>query len=174
MNANGVRWAFNCSDWNPTQSEMLLACSCIQAEEKERLSRFVFKKDLKSSLIGLLMLRKFVCEASGKPYDKLRFVRDEKGKPYLDDKNINLEFNVSHQGDYTVCVGQVGTVKLGVDVMKFEYKGGKSLNEFFGIMNSHFSFQEWISIKNAGNESQQLAMFCRYVLKTITLFLSFY
>lgn len=163
MNAKSIRWAFKFSKWSPTYADMKLASSCIQVEEKERLARFVFKKDIKSSLIGLLMMRKFVSEASGEPYNEIQFIRDDKGKPHLVDNSIKLNFNVSHHGDYVVCVGEVGETMLGVDVMKLEYTGGKSLAEFFRIMNRQFSPQEWITIKGNGNEKEQIAMFCRYV-----------
>lgn len=161
MSSNSIRWAFQFSKWNPTFSEMLLASSCIQVEEKNRLSRFVFKKDVISSLIGLLMMRKFVCEASGKPYNEIKFVRDERGKPCLADDTVKLKFNVSHHGDFVVCVGELGDLSLGVDIMKIEYTGGKTLSEFFRIMDRQFSPQEWIAIKSVNNERKQIAMFCR-------------
>lgn len=165
MNTKGIRWAFNVSKWCPTYSEVQLASSCVQLEEKERLARFVFKDDVKRSLIGLLMMRKYVCGASGKPYNEIKFKRDINGKPQLINNNLNLQFNVSHQGDYVVCVGEIGQIMLGVDVMKLEYSGGKTLSEFFRIMNRQFSPDEWINIKGSGTEKEQIAMFCRYVLK---------
>lgn len=161
MNAKSIRWAFKFSKWSPSNPDMLLASSCIQVEEKKRLSKFVFKNDVKSSLIGLLMMRKFVSDSSSIPYNEIKFVRDDKGKPYLDDQNIKLNFNISHQGDYVVFVGEVGELKLGVDVMKLEYTGGKTLTEFFRLMNRQFSTQEWLNIKGAGGEKEQIAMFCR-------------
>lgn len=163
MSTKSVRWAFNVSKWCPSFSDMLLASSCVQVEEKEKLSKFVFKKDAKSSLIGCLMMRKFVSENSNKPYNEINFVRDEKGKPHFIDNVLKLKFNISHHGDYVVCVGEIGDVEVGVDLMKLEYTGGKPLQEFFRIMNRQFSQQEWITIKGAGNEQEQTAMFCRYV-----------
>lgn len=159
-----VRWAFNFSKWNPSHSDMLLASSCVQIEEKERLGRFYFRKDLKSSLIGRLMMRKFVCEMSGKKYNEIKFLRDDKGKPILfeGDNYPKLNFNVSHQGDYVVLAGECSSVNLGVDVMKLEYSGGKPLGEFFRLMDRHFSPQEWVTIKSSGTEKQQIAMFCRH------------
>lgn len=156
---------FNFTKWNPSEADMLLCSACIQPEEKERLTRFVFKKDLKSSLIGLLMMRKFVSEALNKKYNEIKFTRDEKGKPVLEDCQFNgqLSFNVSHQGNYTVFAGEQDNVLLGVDVMKFDYSGGKSVSEFFRIMARQFSPQEWINIKAAGDERKQIRMFCRYV-----------
>jgi phosphopantetheinyl transferase len=59
---------------------------------------------------------------------------------FLDDPSIL--FNVSHQGDLAVLAGATGCLpghSLGVDVMKFEYSGGKTLSEFFRIMTRNFS-----------------------------------
>jgi phosphopantetheinyl transferase len=59
---------------------------------------------------------------------------------FLDDPTIL--FNVSHQGDLAVLAGVTGCLPghlLGVDVMKFEYCGGKTLSEFFRIMARNFS-----------------------------------
>lgn len=162
MSNNSVRWAFNSTTWNPAHSEMMLATSCIQAEEKERLAKFIFKEDFKSSLIGRLLMRKFVNEFQGIPYNEIRFCRDEKGKPFLSDKNCNINFNVSHQGDYVVLAGELEHVEMGVDVMKNEYAGGKTVPEFFRIMNRQFSALEWQSIKNCRSETEQVGMFCRH------------
>lgn len=164
MTNTSVRWAFNFTKWNPSHSDMLLASSCIQPEEKDRLARFYFKKDLKSSLIGRLMMRKFVCQSTDKKYNEIKFLRDDKGKPILSesDKYPELSFNVSHQGDYVVFAGERSETKLGVDVMKLEYCGGKSLQEFFRLMTKHFSPHEWATIKSNGDEKQQMGMFYRH------------
>lgn len=163
MSNKSVRWAFNISKWNPTVSEIRLASSCIQNDQKDRLNKFVFKKDLKYSLIGDLMLRKYVAEASNQSYNTIKFVRDKKGKPLLENNVANLCFNVSHHGNYTVCAGESSEhLLLGVDVMKFEYSGGKSLGEYFRIMNRQFSAEEWVNIRCAGGEREQIMMFCRH------------
>ncbi|XP_071055572.1 L-aminoadipate-semialdehyde dehydrogenase-phosphopantetheinyl transferase [Onthophagus taurus] len=165
MSIESTRWCFNSKNWNPTHSEMLLSTSCVQSEEKDRLIKFVFKDDFKSSLIGRLMMRKFVSESTQLEYNKIRFKRDDKGKPILIDPEkrfSNLSFNVSHQGDYVVIAGEKNLPNIGVDVMKIEYSGSKSLSEFFRIMNRQFSQLEWLNIKGCGSEREQLAMFCRH------------
>lgn len=166
MSQKSILWVFNLKKWNPTQAEMLLATSCIQIEEKERLSRFVFKNDVKSSLIGRLLMRKFVNENTDQAYDAIRFLRDEKSKPYLaGNKDLNVSFNVSHQGNYTVLGGNVEGFKLGVDVTRFERPRGKSLNEYFRVMGRIFSVNEWDTIKQRErgyDESRQLRMFYRH------------
>ncbi|KAJ8950688.1 hypothetical protein NQ318_012768 [Aromia moschata] len=159
MTNGSVRWAFNFAKWNPSYSDMLLAFSCVQAEEKDRLARF----DVKSSLIGRLMMRKFVSESVGEKYNEVSFIRDDKEKPLLKRKENmpTVNFNVSHQGHYTVLAGEAHDIGLGVDVMKLEYTGGKSLSEFFRLMTKHFSLEEWKTIREFDGEKQQITMFCR-------------
>lgn len=71
-----VRWAFRVSSWHPTEQEWLKAASYIQAEEKERIGKFVFRRDAKSSMIGRLLIRKFVQQVTlarykGSPFHNL-------------------------------------------------------------------------------------------------------
>lgn len=158
-----VRWAFNFASWIPTNAEMLAATACVQQEEKDRLMRFVFKKDFKASLIGRLLMRKFVHECSKTPYDKIKFARDSRGKPILTDPKIDeIQFNVSHQGSFCVLAGQIGNFHLGVDVMNLQRPLNTSLAEYFRIMSRQFSADEWRAIKSAGDETAQMAMFCRH------------
>lgn len=165
MTNKSVRWCFNFAKWNPSYSDILLSTSCIQQEEKIRLMKFVFKENFKSSLAGRLMMRKFVSEALHLPYNLIKFVRDEKDKPFVSLPEGNFSkicFNVSHQGNYTVFSGEMGNDIIGCDVMKLEYTGGKSLPEFFRIMTRNFSPDEWSNIKSFSSEREQLNMFCRH------------
>ncbi|CAL7938964.1 unnamed protein product [Xylocopa violacea] len=158
-----IRWAFNWKEWNPCEKDFAYAISCIQLDEKDRLGRFVFRKDVRASLIGRLMMRKFVNDYGCIPYTNIVLTRDTCNKPILKNGSPNLNFNVSHQGDYTVLAGETRDLKLGVDVMKFEYSGGKRLSEFFRIMNRTFSSSEWEEIKDPSlNELGQISMFCRH------------
>lgn len=166
MSASRVRWYFNFTSWNPTAGELLFATSCIQPEEKERIGRFVFKKDFKASLIGRLMMRKFVNEFSGVPYSEIRFVRDERGKPILsyplkrDFKKVS--FNISHHGDFCVLAGEIGDIPLGVDVMKTEKSRHTNLQEYFRLMNRQFAVSEWETIRGEPSDNLQLEMFYRH------------
>ncbi|KAJ2951871.1 hypothetical protein O0L34_g4114 [Tuta absoluta] len=160
MENSNVRWAFNAKTWEPSKDEIIAASSFIQTEEKERISRFVFKEDAKSSLIGRLMMRKFVHISSSMPYEEIRFGRDDKGKPILlgaGDSIVN--FNVSHQGDYVVLAGS--TKSVGIDVMKVEPPPNKNIPEYFRIMNRQFSTSEWRTIRSYHTEMEQIACFYR-------------
>lgn len=163
--SSAVRWAFNWKEWDPCWQEFEHAISCVQSEEKARLGRFVFRKDVRASLAGRLLMRKFINEYAGLPYDQVTFVRDERNKPLLKDSAVNVSLNVSHQGSYTVLAGEVRDVKIGVDVMTLGYRGGRSVSEFFRLMNRNFSAAEWQEIKGSAPgkpEREQVSMFYRH------------
>lgn len=163
MANKNVRWAFNFTSWQPTTAELLAATSCIQPEEKERIMKFVFKKDFKASLIGRLMMRKFIYTCSNTPYNQIKFIRDDKGKPRLEFPIVHeIDFSVSHHGNFCVLAGVCGNSTLGVDVMKFKHTRIKDINEYFRIMNRQCSADEWSSIRNSGNLDEQLSMFYRH------------
>ncbi|XP_059480587.1 L-aminoadipate-semialdehyde dehydrogenase-phosphopantetheinyl transferase [Neocloeon triangulifer] len=159
-----VRWAAKVGSWQPTEVEWTKAASLIQLEEKERIGKFYFKRDAKSSMLGRLLIRKFLSQATGLSNTEIFIERDKNGKPvYPCDPSVI--FNVSHQGDFAVLAGVAGCLPgqmLGVDIMKLEYTGGKSLSEFFRIMTRNFSPKEWLLIKNQQEESIQLKEFCRH------------
>ncbi|EGI67750.1 L-aminoadipate-semialdehyde dehydrogenase-phosphopantetheinyl transferase [Acromyrmex echinatior] len=117
---------------------------------------------LHASLVGRLLMRKFVNQYAGLPYNTITFVRDEHNRPVLKDNSI-IKFNVSHQGSYTVLAGELRNVKIGVDVMTLDYKENKNVTNFFRLMSKHFSTAEWEEIKGSGkSETEQMAMFYRH------------
>lgn len=170
-----ARWAFDFISWKPSLQELKAAVSLIQPEEKQRLAKFMFQEDFKASLSGRLLMRYFVRQAMSINNHQLKLGRDEREKPYLkeidgesncDDKVI--DFNVSHQGSFACLAGYVhnkttsgAKVKLGVDVMKIEYTGGKPLTEFFRLMTRNFSDDEWKQIKSFNSNIGKLEAFMR-------------
>lgn len=170
MSGTHVRWAVKLSEWQPvTKQQIRQAFARIQPEEIERLMKFVFLDDLKASLIGRLMIRNFVTTATGKNNAAIRIQRDARGKPYYLGEGggvQQLDFNVSHQSGFTVLAGWWSTVphcplKLGVDVMKMEYLGGKSVQEYFRLMNRQFTTSEWKYINLGRGDADKIARFMR-------------
>lgn len=158
-----ARWVFDCLSWKPIHSELIMALSAIQPEEKERIAKFVFMKDAKSSLVGRLLMRKFICDSSDIPWNDVKILRDSHEKPFFKSSACPpIHFNVSHQGRYVVFAGEVNRGPIGIDVMEMDYKGGKSISEFFRLMNRNFAPVEWQTIKEPKEELDQLKMFYRY------------
>ncbi|KAL9972037.1 hypothetical protein ACROYT_G018276 [Oculina patagonica] len=160
-----VRLAFKFGAWKPTRQEWLLGTSCVQSEEKDRIMKFVFKKDAKSALIGRLLMRKVISELTHVPYNEVILKRTEKGKPYLANDTEpslrNFNFNISHQGDFTVLAAEP-LVQVGVDVMKTTYPSSSPVPGFFNTMRKQFTAYEWQTIKSQTTEWKQLEMFHRH------------
>lgn len=158
-----VRWAFNTKTWEPTEQEWLLASRCITLEDKERIQKFVFKTDAKASMAGSLMMRRLAHLATGEPYDKIRIVRDKYGRPTIENQNVVVDFNVSHQGSYTVLAGEVDNdFVVGVDVMSLQRRTGHELSEFFRLMNKTCSLDEWNTILAPSSEDKRSSLFFRH------------
>ncbi|GAB1601629.1 L-aminoadipate-semialdehyde dehydrogenase-phosphopantetheinyl transferase-like [Argonauta hians] len=162
----GLRLAFNFGVWSPLQSEWTLAAQCIQLEEKERISQFVFRKDAKAAMAGRLLIRKSLSSLMQVPYSSLNLSRTEKGKPYLSSVDsvvceTSPHFNIAHHGDYTVLASHPH-VDIGVDIMKVEPPMGRTVEKFFHDMRRQFTQHEWSVIQSAGNEFNQLLMFYRH------------
>lgn len=156
------RWAFNINTWSPSEADILLAGACIQPEEKIRVSKFVYKQDFMSSLIGRLMMRKFVSVTTNLPYSEVILSRDKSGKPFLQGDHPALDFNISHQGKYVVLAGHVGKSRVGIDVMSTVRPPSTSCQEFFRLMKRQFSMSEWENISSSNSQQHQLTAFYRH------------
>ncbi|XP_078258631.1 L-aminoadipate-semialdehyde dehydrogenase-phosphopantetheinyl transferase [Rhinoraja longicauda] len=161
----GVRWAFGYGSWRPHCSEWLLAARCVQDEERERIGRFIFAKDAKAAMSGRLMIRKLIAEKMKISWNEIQLKRTIKGKPFLAIPVLNIipnfNFNISHQGDYTVLAAEP-ILQVGVDIMKTDFPGSTSVAEFFRIMKRQFTDHEWNTIHTAGDEWEKLDMFYRH------------
>lgn len=167
-----ARWAFDLSTWRPSFDELLLATSCVQTEERIRLEKYTYRDEFDASIIGRLMARKFIHEATQIPYEQIRILKDKTGRPHLSPEQQNLcdihvDFNVSHNGSYTVLAGCCSSsdnnspTKIGVDLMQIEYCGGRKLHEFFGLMSRNFSADEWRYIRSYEEQEDALEAFMR-------------
>ncbi|XP_015781763.1 L-aminoadipate-semialdehyde dehydrogenase-phosphopantetheinyl transferase [Tetranychus urticae] len=149
MQRNGLRWIFNCRRWSPSRDDLLAALSCIQEEERDRIFKFYYKKDVKHALIGRLMLRKCVSDCLNINNDQILFTRTDKGKPVLagQQTETSFDYNISHDGDYCVLAAD-WISKVGVDISRVKESKEKSTNEYFKTMERIFSHHEWLYIKD--------------------------
>lgn len=155
-----VRWAFNFGAWEPLEAEWCKAIQCVQKEEKVRIQKFRYQADAKASLVGRIMLRKFLSSVSEVKMKDLVLTRTSRGKPVLE-AGCGWDYNVSHSGDWTVlAASRDGAV--GVDVMKTTDGRIERLEEFFRLMQRQFTSTEWTNIRTGESESQQLFRFYRH------------
>eukprot|EP00116_Pleurobrachia_bachei_P007878 sb/3468140/ len=146
------RLAVKTSTWHPTAGEWLRAANTITPTERERVGRYMFKRDAKHAMIGRLLVRHCLSTITSQPPDSFVLDRDESGKPYLSTPSLpSLHFNVSHAGDYAVCVCNNSGWKVGVDVMKVELRRNTTLETFFSHMKKQFTPFEWDTINGDTN-----------------------
>lgn len=161
-----IRWAFNIKNWSPLKEDWMLCLSLIQQEERDRISKFVFKRDAKASLVGRLMMRKVITENCNIPWSQFKLDRTEKGRPYLNSfignpSQIKLDFNVSHQGQWSVLAAENFGSNIGIDIMEIQKPSTKNVQEFFRLMKRQFTYDEWKYIKKSPCEESQLKAFYR-------------
>lgn len=159
-----MRWAFNTRRWRPSGGEWAAAVALVQAEEKERISRFMFRRDAKSALAGRLLLRKLVADVLGIPWGTVAFERTEHGRPCLSAAQAaavgRVDFNVSHQGAYAVLAAEAD-VAVGVDVMEVKAPPGRSVDIFLASMRRQLSPAEWEHVRAFPDEWLRLSAFYR-------------
>nr|XP_039265020.1 L-aminoadipate-semialdehyde dehydrogenase-phosphopantetheinyl transferase-like [Styela clava] len=164
-----VRYYFNLKHWQPNQYQWLRGGECIQDEERKRINEFVFKEDSKAGLIGRLLLRYSISKSMNIPWEKIKLIRTDKGKPIVDLKNseqnfntklAEIGFNISHNGDFVVAVTDM-TPQVGVDVMNVTERHGDT-SKFFDLMTRNFTEREWGCIKQQVDDDTKMKMFYRH------------
>ncbi len=89
----------------------------ISVERQEKIMRFRFDKDKIHSIMAEILLRYALKEQYPLKDIVVKFSYSDNQKPMLDGAN-DIHFNISHSGDWVVCV--VGDKELGVDVEEIQ------------------------------------------------------
>lgn len=120
----------------------------VSQERQNRLKRFVKIDDTYRSLIGDLLVR-FAFQKRCGSNEKMKISTNKYGKPFLSDYP-SFHYNVSHSGEYVVCVVHVDAV--GVDI---EYIGPYDLHlakelfteeEYQDVLASEYSLTAFYDI----------------------------
>lgn len=91
--------------------------SRLDDTQRNRMLRFHFKEDYKRSMYGELLSRHYLRNILGIPDQKLVVKRSKYGKPFLPDYP-ELQFNISHSGEWVVCA--IGYCNVGIDIEKIQ------------------------------------------------------
>ncbi|WP_271783309.1 4'-phosphopantetheinyl transferase family protein [Aquimarina algiphila] len=111
----------------------------IPEKQKNKIQAFKRWQDKQNSLLGLLLLRYGVSKFSDYNDDPLHFLKyNSYGKPFL---NKNLDFNISHSGDFTFCI-MSNDCKVGIDIEK-----RRDID--VTILKSQMAIEEWENIVKA-------------------------
>lgn len=86
---------------------------CVQQEQRERIMKFKLYKDALRTLAADILIRKIIINKTGLKNSDILFKRNQYGKPCFK-KNPNFQFNLSHSGQWVVCI--VSNVPVGIDI----------------------------------------------------------
>ena len=89
--------------------------SRVDEAKREKLLKFVFWEDLQRGLLADLLVRKVLIDELNLSNEEINFAVSEYGKPYCDFPD-DFHFNVSHSGNWVVCV--VDKNPVGIDIEK--------------------------------------------------------
>jgi len=99
----------------------------ISKENREKCRNSRFKKDKLRTLYGELMVRYILCKKLLLENKDIELLKSETGKPYV--KNCSIHFNISHSGDFVVCV--FSDQEIGIDIEQMKEVNLKVAKRFF-------------------------------------------
>ena len=88
--------------------------SLMSGKKRERILRFKNADDKKRSVCAEMLAKREIAKRYGIEPCKVIFDTLENGKPYC--KNLDIEFSLSHSGEYAVCA--VCERPIGIDIQK--------------------------------------------------------
>lgn len=97
---------------NLSDSDYEYYYSLMSEDKKIRVDKFRFIDDKKRTVAGEMLCRKAIAEFYKVKPESIVIETDKNGKPYA--KGMSVEFNLSHSGDFVVCV--VSDKKVGIDI----------------------------------------------------------
>jgi len=116
---------------------------------RQKIGSFFHSNDAQRSLLGEIMARHLLFNATGRSLPDQPFTTGEKGKPAPDGFG-GLHFNISHSGNWVVVA--LSPVAVGVDVEKM-----RKVPE--GVAHRFFSEAENKLLQNAENELEKAEIF---------------
>jgi len=126
--------------------------STLSTDESQRAAKFRFDKDRHRFMASHVALRNVIsCYLDREP-QQINFTVGEYGKPAIP-SDINLEFNLSHSGDYAL-IGIARERKVGIDVERFRQD-----MEIDKIARRFFSEEENSELMGVPTEQQLIGFF---------------
>lgn len=130
--------------------------SLIDDSKLAKIKRHRNKRDYENALVADILLRYAILENTKMKYIKKPFLVNEYGKPYLP-TNFNLQFNVSHSGEWVVCAVDERAVGIDVELMQETY--------MLEIAHRFFTTMEYDMLSNADKSIREELFYDIWTLK---------
>jgi 4'-phosphopantetheinyl transferase len=138
-----------------TDAHYTQAAQIMSPSERERAQKFVRGKE--SYIASRWLLRKVLARYAGVAPEAVEFLRGDKGKPYLPQREIH--FSLSHSGHWALLA--VSKVELiGVDI-----EAVASTRDLTGIAESYYHPHEFAHLQTLAGDAQQNYFYRLWTLK---------
>jgi 4'-phosphopantetheinyl transferase len=105
---------------------------CLAPDERDKMERFRFEKDRRRYLVGRGLLRSLLGRYLDVAPQELRFETTAAGKPHLASGQRQLQFNVSHSGEYVlIAIADGRAVGIDVEEVRDDFDAGELAAHFF-------------------------------------------
>ena len=103
--------------------------SKIKTKKQNNINKVKNINDKKRKILGEILFIKGLKKFYSINYNDINIKLNKNGKPYISDKKYkNINFNISHSHDYSICV--FSNKKIGVDIEKIRNVNLNILNQF--------------------------------------------
>ncbi|MFN2308572.1 MAG: 4'-phosphopantetheinyl transferase superfamily protein [Gammaproteobacteria bacterium] len=131
----------------------------LSDSERGRQQRYRFARHRHDDLVSRALVRTSLGHYLAMPPAELRFASGDRGKPYLVNPPVPLEFNLSHTEDFIVCA-VAGTRAVGVDVEWLQRRSDTA-----ALARRYFSERENALLLDLAGERQRDRFFDYWTLK---------
>ncbi|MEM7143730.1 MAG: 4'-phosphopantetheinyl transferase superfamily protein [Verrucomicrobiota bacterium] len=150
----------------PDEEARVLCHEELDARERERAARYVVEPPRHQYVLTQGALRMILRGYLGtEDYGRMTYGRGEKGKPFVlvGGERSDLEFNVSHSGDYAL-LGFSRSGEVGVDV-----EGHRKMRDALDVGKRVYSEAELSYLRSLGEEERKRAFFRLWTCKEAVL-----
>lgn len=115
------------------------AYNSLSTQRKQKVDKLKLLDDKKRSILAEVLLKKALKDLSITCVFEYEY--NEYGKPYLKD-NKNIYFNISHSGEYVICV--LSKDEVGCDIQEIKEVNIEGISKYY-------TKNEYLSIKKSAN-----------------------
>lgn len=127
----------------------------LSPNKRQHIERYHFRNDYLRSLYGEVMVRKAIERKTGIEDKAITFHYNKYGKPYIYDLP-NIHFNISHSGDWVVCV--LSGFRCGIDIEEIT-------KPHLDIAKRYFTKAEYETLNSMSGDAQKEYFYDLWTLK---------
>ncbi|CAI4222743.1 unnamed protein product [Auanema sp. JU1783] len=137
------------------------ALSCLPNEVFTKQALFHFRDDSLASVVGQLLIRSAIVHETNCRWEDVLITKGHRGKPMSAvAQAAQLDFNISHQGDYVVLATS-RSASIGVDVMRVNEERDRNSLEHIERMSKLFTDRELNYMKSNSTDQERWQAFYR-------------